>query len=114
MASSLVHKKMDGQVIAHDIHGDGRYKQRHAWPETPITMCTLPVRTVLRNVNIVRSGEKVPEEFCGLRPGSQEEVGTFGQHLALVANHNYLWCSQARGEKNPNAGTKLTLVQISF
>ena len=57
--------------------------------------------------NIVRSGEKMPEEFYGLRPGSQEEVRTFGQHLAHVANYNYLWCSQARGEKNPNAGTNL-------
>jgi len=57
--------------------------------------------------NIVRSGEKMPEEFYDLRPGSQEEVRTFGQHLAHVANYNYLWCSQARGEKNPNAGTNL-------
>jgi uncharacterized damage-inducible protein DinB len=57
--------------------------------------------------NIVRSGEKMPEEFYSLRPGSQEEVRTFGQHLAHVANYNYLWCSQARGEKNPNAGTNL-------
>jgi uncharacterized damage-inducible protein DinB len=57
--------------------------------------------------NIVRSGEKMPEEFYGLRPGSQEEVRTFGQHLAHVANYNYLWCSQARGEKNPNAGINL-------
>ncbi len=57
--------------------------------------------------NIVRSGDKMPEEFYGLRPGSQEEVRTFGQHLAHVANYNYLWCSQARGEKNPNAGINL-------
>jgi len=49
----------------------------------------------------------MPEEFYGLRPGSQEEVRTFGQHLAHVANYNYLWCSQARGEKNPSAGINL-------
>src|SRR5580698_10347601 len=54
--------------------------------------------------NIIRSGEKMPEEFYGLRPGTQEEVRTFGQHLAHVANYNYLWCAQAKGEKNPNAG----------
>jgi len=53
--------------------------------------------------NIVRSAEKMPEEFYGLRPGPQEEVRTFGQHLAHVANFNFLWCSQAKGEKNPNA-----------
>jgi uncharacterized damage-inducible protein DinB len=57
--------------------------------------------------NILRSAEKVPEEFYGLRPGPQEEVRTFGQHLAHVATFNFLWCSQARGEKNPNAGTNL-------
>jgi uncharacterized damage-inducible protein DinB len=57
--------------------------------------------------NITRSGEKMPEEFYGLRPGAQEEVRTFGQHLAHVANFNYLWCAQAKGEKNPNAGVNL-------
>ena len=57
--------------------------------------------------NIVRSAEKVPEEFYGLRPGPQVEVRTFGQHLAHVATYNFLWCSQAKGEKNPNTGTNL-------
>ena len=49
----------------------------------------------------------MPEEFYGLRPGAQEEVRTFGQHLAHIANFNFLWCSQAKGEKNPNAGINL-------
>ncbi len=57
--------------------------------------------------NIIRSGDKMPEEFYGLRPGQQEEVRTFGQHLAHVANFNYLWCAEAKGEKNPNAGINL-------
>jgi len=57
--------------------------------------------------NIVRSAEKMPEEFFSLRPGPQMEVRTFGQHLAHVANFNFLWCSQAKGEKNPNAGNNL-------
>jgi hypothetical protein len=57
--------------------------------------------------NILRSGDKMPEEFFGLRPGPQEEVRTFGQHLAHVATFNFLWCSQAKGEKNPNAGNNL-------
>jgi uncharacterized damage-inducible protein DinB len=57
--------------------------------------------------NILRSAEKMPEEFYGLRPGPQEEVRTFGQHLAHVANYNFLWCSQAKGDKNPNAGKNL-------
>ena len=57
--------------------------------------------------NVVRSGDKMPEEFYGLRPGTQMEVRTFGQHLAHIANFNYLWCSEAKGEKNPNAGVNL-------
>ena len=57
--------------------------------------------------NITRSAEKVGEDLYGLRPGAQEEVRTFGQHLAHVATYNYIWCSQAKGEKNPNAGNSL-------
>jgi len=57
--------------------------------------------------NIIRSGEKMPEEFYGLRPGTQEEVRTFGQHLAHSARFNYLWCAEAKGEKNPNGETNL-------
>ena len=57
--------------------------------------------------NIIRSGDKMPEEFYGLRPGTQVEVRTFGQHLAHSAKFNYLWCAEAKGEKNPNAGIDL-------
>ena len=57
--------------------------------------------------NILRSAEKMPEEFYNLRPGPQMEVRSFGQHLAHVATYNFLWCSQAKLEKNPNAGNAL-------
>lgn len=57
--------------------------------------------------NILRSADKMPEEFYGLRPGPQQEVRTFGQHVAHVATYSFLWCSQAKGEKNPNAGRDL-------
>ena len=57
--------------------------------------------------NIVRSAEKVSEDLYGLRPGPQMEVRTFGQHLAHVAKYNFLWCSQAKGEKNPNTDPDL-------
>jgi uncharacterized damage-inducible protein DinB len=66
-----------------------------------------PMATWLRNAynnnrkNIERSAEKVPEELFGMRPGPQVEVRTFGQILGHLANFNYLWCSQAKGEKNP-------------
>ena len=72
-----------------------------------------PLSTWLRGAymgnrnTIMRSAEKMPEEFYGLRPGPQEEVRTFGQQVGHLANYNYLWCSQAKGEKNPNAGNNL-------
>jgi uncharacterized damage-inducible protein DinB len=53
---------------------------------------------------ITRSAEKFPEEFYGLRPGPQTEVRTFGQLVGHLANFNYLWCSQAKAEKNPAEG----------
>ena len=60
--------------------------------------------------NIVRTAEKMPEEDYGMRPGAQQEVRTFGQQVTHVAFFNFLWCSQAKGEKNPNPGNldKLT------
>ena len=57
--------------------------------------------------NIIRSAEKVTEDLYGLRPGPQMEVRTFGQHLAHVAKYNFLWCSQAKREKNPNTDPDL-------
>jgi uncharacterized damage-inducible protein DinB len=70
-----------------------------------------PMATWLHNAfstnrkNIEKSAEKVPEELYSLRPGLQVEVRTFGQILGHLANFNYLWCSQAKGEKNPAQGS---------
>jgi uncharacterized damage-inducible protein DinB len=64
-----------------------------------------------RNRNtIVRTAEKMPEENYEMRPGSQPEVRTFGQQVTHVATYNFLWCSQAKDEKNHNPGNldKLT------
>ena len=58
--------------------------------------------------HVLRTAEKMPEENYGLRPGPQMEVRTFGQQVGHLANYNYLWCSQSKGEKNPNAGSDLT------
>ena len=75
-----------------------------------------PFSTWLRNAymgnrnTIIRTAEKMPEENYGMRPGAQQEVRTFGQQVSHVAFYNFLWCSQAKGEKNPNPGNldKLT------
>jgi uncharacterized damage-inducible protein DinB len=69
-----------------------------------------PMATWLHNAfnnnrrNIEKSAEKVPEDLYSMRPGPQPEVRTFGQILGHLANFNYLWCSQAKGEKNPGQG----------
>jgi len=69
-----------------------------------------PLSTWLRNAynggkkNITRAADKMPEEFYTLRPGAQTEVRTFGQIVGHLANFNDLWCSDAKGEKNPNQG----------
>ena len=57
--------------------------------------------------DITRSAAKFPEGFYGMRPGPQVEVRTFGQLVGHLANFNYLWCSQAKGEKNPQEGKDL-------
>src|SRR2546430_2038918 len=76
--------------------------------QPPATVAAYVRNAYMGNKNtILRSAEKMPEEFYGLRPGPQEEVRTFGQHLAHLATYNFLWCSQAKGEKNPNAGKTL-------
>jgi uncharacterized damage-inducible protein DinB len=54
---------------------------------------------------IARAAEKMPEEFYTLRPGAQPEVRTFGQLIGHLANFNYRWCSDAKGEKNPKEET---------
>jgi len=75
-----------------------------------------PMATWLHNAfntnrkNIEKSAGKVSEDLYGLRPGPQEEVRTFGQILGHLANFNYLWCSQAKGEKNPGQGSDFEML----
>ena len=53
---------------------------------------------------IARAAEAMPEDVYGMRPGPQMEVRTFGQLLGHLAIFNYLYCSDAKGEKNPAQG----------
>jgi hypothetical protein len=77
--------------------------------EAPANPLSTWLRTAYGNNrnNLLRSAEKMPEENYGMRPGTQMEVRTFGQQIGHLANYNFLWCSQAKGEKNPNAGNNL-------
>lgn len=56
---------------------------------------------IVRN-NLVKSAEKMPEENYSFRP--TPEVRTYGQILGHVADAQYLFCSAALGEKNPEPG----------
>ncbi len=57
--------------------------------------------------NLMKSAESFPDELYDIRPGPQKEVRTYGQIIGHVANFNYRWCSQAKGEKNPVEGNDL-------
>ena len=78
------------------------------WAQTAPQSAANPMSTGLRTAynnnrnTITRTAERMPEENYGMRPGSQPEVRTFGQQVGHVAYYNYLWCSQAKGETNPN------------
>src|SRR3954470_11635847 len=79
-----------------------------AHAQAPAPVAKDPMATWLRNAYttnrgyLARTAEKMPEENYGMRPGAQTEVRTFGQIIGHLANFNFLWCSQAKGEKNPN------------
>ena len=60
-----------------------------------------------RKNDLIKSAENVPDDLYGLRPGPQKEVRTYGQIIGHLADFNYLWCSQARQEKNPAQGKHL-------
>lgn len=76
-------------------------------PPAPTTSSWLRGAYTSNRSYIARAAEKMPEELYGMRPGTQPEVRTFGQLIGHLADYNYLWCSQAKGDKNPAAGQAL-------
>jgi len=54
---------------------------------------------VLFRVNVLKAAEKMPEENFAFQP--TPDVRTFGRLVGHVADAQYLFCSTARGEKNP-------------
>lgn len=51
-------------------------------------------------VILLRSAEKMPEENYGFRPA--DTVRSYGQIIGHLADAQYLFCSTASGEKNPD------------
>ena len=51
--------------------------------------------------NVIATAEMVSEDLYGYQP--TEEVRTMGGVLAHIANAQYMFCSAAAGESNPNS-----------
>lgn len=78
-----------------------------AAPQTPAAAPTDPLATYVKNAfksitnNLNGSAEQMPEANYTMKIGTMTEVRTFGSLLGHVINANYLFCSQAKGEANP-------------
>jgi uncharacterized damage-inducible protein DinB len=55
--------------------------------------------------NLAKSADKVSEEIFAFKPSP--DVRTFGEILAHVADAQYMFCSAAKAEKSPIAGTSI-------
>jgi uncharacterized damage-inducible protein DinB len=101
---TILYSALAGCVLAVSM-STGAQAQTAA-PATPANPMASWLRGVYTNNRsyLVRAAEKMPEDLYGLRPGAQMEVRTFGQILGHLANLNFMWCSQAKGEKNPAQG----------
>jgi uncharacterized damage-inducible protein DinB len=55
---------------------------------------------------VTRSAEEMPEADFAFKP--TPEVRSFGEILGHVASSNYMFCSQALGEKNPSGDIEKT------
>jgi uncharacterized damage-inducible protein DinB len=70
-----------------------------AWSqENPISAFTKRVYGLQKDI-LVRSAEKMPEENYSFKPA--ESVRSYGQIIGHLADAQYLFCSVALGEKNP-------------
>lgn len=73
--------------------------------ENPLSAWNKYVYGHLKGV-LLRSAEKVPEENYKFKP--TEAVRSFGQIVGHVADAQYLFCSLALGEKNPDLKVEQT------
>lgn len=53
------------------------------------------------SANLIGSAEQMPEENFSMKLGTMPEVRTFGSMVGHIINANYFFCSQAKGEANP-------------
>lgn len=69
--------------------------------QAPTTVASVRFVYGMAKDYITRSAEKVTEEHYPFQP--TEEVRTFAGILGHIADANYMFCSTAKGEENPNA-----------
>jgi len=88
-----------------------------AAPQTPAPMPADTLATFVKsqwaNVskNLIGSAEQMPETNFTMKLGTSAEVRTFGAMLGHVINANYLFCSRAKGEANPQTVNYETTAQ---
>jgi len=73
-------------------------------PAAPADPLSTFVKGQFRNatLNLIGSAEQMPEANFSMKLGTTAEVRTFASLLGHVINANYLFCSFAKGEANPN------------
>ena len=74
-------------------------------PANPVSMSEKGLYGFMSNA-VVRAAEKMPEENYSFKP--TPDVRSFGQLIGHEADANYMFCSQALGEPNPNKGIEKT------
>jgi uncharacterized damage-inducible protein DinB len=74
-------------------------------PANPITQSEKGLYAYLSGA-VVKAAEKMPEENYAFKP--TPEVRSFGQLVGHVADANYMFCSQASGEANPQKNIEKT------
>jgi uncharacterized damage-inducible protein DinB len=71
-------------------------------PANPITVSEKGLYSFMSG-SVIGAAVKMPEENYSFKP--TPEVRSFGQLVGHVADANYMFCSQAAGEANPNKGS---------
>jgi len=74
-------------------------KPAAAAPDNPLSTWNKMVYGRLKDI-LLRSAQKMPEENYSFKP--TEAVRSYGQIIGHVADAQYMFCSMALGEKNPD------------
>jgi hypothetical protein len=85
--------------------------------QTPQAAPTDPLSTFVKGQwkqisnNLIGSAEQMPEANFTMKLGTTPEVRTYGSLVGHVINANFLFCSRAKGEANPQTVNYETTTQ---